>query len=194
MFKQAIFVTTSISALLTVSAAFAIAPGTKHLATCGNFASNKYKVSPGDVKASVHNQNRNGYFIDWEVRRYRASGYCFVTDAMRVTQFVVERGPKPDQVNPIVGPNEKLFYGLPGYGDVVVNRGQRAQGDRQYFLVRRLSSGSTYTWYARCANNSDQVYDHTGKYVGFDQRMSVMFPYVCEVSPLSRPPVRPEPR
>ncbi len=194
MFKQAIFMTTGIGALLVASTALAIAPGTKHLATCGNFTTNKYKVSAGDVKASVHSQNRNGYFIDWEVRRHRASGYCFVTSAMRVTQFVVERGPRPEQVNPTVGPNEKIFYGLPGYGDVVVNRGQRAQGDRQYFLVRRLSNGSDYTWYARCTNNSDQVYDHTGKYVGFDQRMSMMFPYVCEVSPLLRPPVRPEPR
>jgi len=196
MIKQFLVTATSFATLLSpIAPVLAIAPGTDQLVACGRFAANKYKVPESAIKASVGNRTNNGYYINWNVQRYGSSGYCFVTYNVKVSQFVVERGPKPNQTNPVVGPNEKVFYGLPGYGDVVVNRGQGASGDKQYFLVRKVSNNATYKWYARCANNSDQVYDHNGKYVGYDNRMSVMFPYVCQFSPLKpKPSQTPQPR
>ena len=64
-----------------------------------------------------------------------------------------------------------------------------------YCIVNRslFTYGMWDKWYARCGYNADQVYNERGKYVGYDRRLTVMFPYVCEVSPLSRSP-RPQPR
>lgn len=170
----------------------AIAPGVKQIGACGNFTANKYKVAPNQVTVKVYRQTARGFYLDWQVSRFGASGYCFVSNNVITTEWKVERGPRPEQVASL-GPNEKMFYGLPGYGNVVVNRGQGATGDKQYFLVRPVSTGRNLRWYARCANNSDQVYDHTGKYVGYNKPLTVMFPYVCEVSPLSNRPT-PQPR
>jgi hypothetical protein len=107
----------------------------------------------------------------------------------------VERGPRPEDVATATpGVNEQLFYGLPGYGNVIVNRGQGSVGDKEYFLVRPINTGRNLKWYARCVSNSDQVYDHTGKYVDFNPKLTVMFPYVCEVSSLSPKPSLIQPR
>jgi hypothetical protein len=194
MFKQSIFITSSISVvLMATTSAIAIAPGADKIGVCGNFTAVKYRVPGRQVTVALNRRTVLGDYLNWSVQPYRASGYCFVTHSNRTTEWVVEGGPRPEDVDKVTpGTNEKLFNNLPGYGNVIVNRGQAATGDRQYFLVRPTSTGRNLKWYARCGNNSDQVYDHTGKYVGFDPRMAVMFPYVCEVSPLRpRPPVRP---
>lgn len=193
MFKRFILVISGISAIFMTLPAGAIAPGAGQIGACGNFTSTKYRVSGNQVTVKISQRTPLGYYLDWSVAPYRASGYCFVTNSNHTTRWVVERGPRPEAA--ALGPNEKLFANLPGYGDVVVNRGQGATGDKQYFLVRPVNTGRDLKWYARCGNNSDQVYDQTGKYVGFDSKMSVMFPYVCEVSSLRpKPPVTPQPR
>lgn len=194
MFKPALFVASSLCAIVMASAAGAIAPGTEHIRVCGNFTANRYRVPGNQITVKIYRRTTSGYFLDWTVQPYRASGYCFVTNANRTTEWVVEKGPRPEDVATTTpGVNEKRFN-LPGYGNVIVNRGQGATGDRQYFWVRPTNTGRNLRWYARCGHNSDQVYDASGQYVGFDPKMTVMFPYVCEVSPLRpRPPV-PQPR
>lgn len=198
MFKRSIYFISGISAVLmtvTTVPAGAIAPGADKVIACGSFTANKYRVPGNQLIVKINRRNAFGYFLDWSVTTYGASGYCFVTNANQTTQWVVRRGPRPEAV--AFGPNEKRFANLPGYGDVVVNRGQGATGDKQYFLVRPINTGVNLKWYARCGNNRDQVYDASGQYVGYDARMSVMFPYVCEVSPLKpkpTPPLRPQPR
>jgi hypothetical protein len=196
-------ITLTVASTLTILAAMpagAIAPGFQQLKTCQGFTATKYRVNADQLRLNIGQRTPTGYYIDWRVNQYNAAGYCFVTNRNATTQWVVRSGPRPEQVSS-VGPNERIFNGLPGYGNVIVNRGQTVIGDKQYFLVRPINTGRSYKWYARCANNSDQVYDHTGKYVGYDRRMTVMFPYVCEVSPLKpkppvppRPPLKPQPR
>ena len=175
---------------------FAIAPGFSQLNACQEFTANKYHLLSDQVQPSLGKRTSQGYFVNWRVAQYRASGYCFVTNNNAVADWAVSKGSKPGEFSDL-GPNDKVFQGLPNYGAVVVNRGQAASKDRQYFLLRPMNSNQSYRWYARCANNADQVYDHRGKYVGYDRRMTVMFNYVCEFSPLTgsnRPSGRPEPR
>lgn len=198
MFKPSIFLASGFSAILTAIAAGAIAPGADKIGICGNFTAIKYRVPGNQITINLDRRNVLGYFLNWSVKRYNAAGYCFVTNANHTTRWVVERGPRPEDIAATTpGVNEKRFN-LPGYGNVIVNRGQGATGDRQYFLVRPTSTGRTLKWYARCGNNSDQVYDASGTYVGFDPKMAVMFPYVCDVSPLKpRPTIgmpTPQPR
>jgi hypothetical protein len=184
MFKPSIFVVSCISAVLMAISASAISPDAEKIGACGNFTANKYNVPGNQITVKVTRRTARGYFLNWSVESYRASGYCFVTNANRTTEWVVERGPRPEDVAATTpGVNEKLFN-LPRYGNVIVNRGQGATGDRQYFLVRPTSTGRNLKWYARCGNNSDQIYDESGKYVGYDPKMTVMFAYVCEVSSL----------
>lgn len=193
MFKKSIFLASAILVALIPTSASAIAPGADKIAVCGNFTASKYRVSGNQVTIKIRQRTADGYYLRWRVNPYRASGYCFVSNANSTTQWVVRRGPRPEQVGALTpSVNEKLFSNLPGYGNVIVNRGQSATSDKQYFLVRPTSTGINLKWYARCGNNSDQVYDQNGKYVGFDSKMSVMFPYVCEVSPLKpKPQVQP---
>jgi hypothetical protein len=192
-------IASTVSAVVVAASANAIAPNVDKIGACGNFTANKYRVSGNQLTVRINRRTPYGYYLDWSVNPYRASGYCFVTNNNRTTEWVVLRGPRPENVGAITpGVNEKLFN-LPGYGNVIVNRGQGATGDRQYFLVRPTSTGRNLRWYARCGNNSDQVYDENGKYVGYNPRLTVMFPYVCEVSPLRpRPPIQtpvvPQPR
>ncbi|MBW4468943.1 MAG: hypothetical protein KME45_00895 [Stenomitos rutilans HA7619-LM2] len=193
MFKRFSFLMSGISAVLMTMPAGAIAPGADKIGACGSFTASKYRVSGNQLIVKISQRTAYGYLLDWSVKPYGAAGYCFVTNANQTTQWVVRRGPRPETI--ALGPNEKLFSNLPGYGDVVVNRGQSATGDKQYFLVRPISTARSLTWYARCGNNRDQVYDASGQYVGYDARMSVMFPYVCEFSPLKpNPPLRPQPK
>ncbi|XGV98806.1 MAG: hypothetical protein ACAF41_07670 [Leptolyngbya sp. BL-A-14] len=196
MFKRSIWVISALAAVFTATSAGAIAPGIEKIRACGNFTTNKYRVQGNQLTVTLDRPTALGAFVNWSVKPYNASGYCFVDNANRTIRWVVERGPRPEDVAAITpGVNEKLFYNLPGYGNVIVNRGQGASGDKQYFLVRPTSTGRNLKWYARCGNNSDQVYDASGKYVGYNPKLTVMFPYVCEVSPLKpRPPVVPQPR
>ncbi|PZV04929.1 MAG: hypothetical protein DCF22_25070 [Leptolyngbya sp.] len=191
MVRQCVFTLSTVAAILMATTAGAIVPGAQQIGVCGNFTAGKYQVSSGDVTVKPSRQTPLGFYLDWSVRSTRSAGYCFVTNRNLTTRWVVEKGPRPEQVAvrpPVLGPNERLFTALPGYGDVVINRGQGATGDKQYFLVRPVRTGQNSKWYARCGNNSDQVYDASGRYVGSDRRMTVMFPYVCEVSPLSPKP------
>lgn len=193
MLKSLLIVVAGISATLVSLPAGAIAPGVAQIGSCGRFTANKYRVQGNQLVVKIDRQTPRGYFLRWSVTPYRASGTCFVDNNARTTQWQVLRGPRPEAVT--IGPNEKVFTNLPGYGDVVVNRGQSAMGERQYFLVRPFNTGKNLRWYARCGKNSDQVYDASGKYVGYDSGMTVMFSYVCEVSPLRpKPPVVPQPR
>ncbi len=190
MHKLPIFLLSGISATLMTIPVSAIAPGVDKIQACGSFTANKYRVPGNQITVKINRRTPSGYYLDWSVNPYRASGYCFVSNSNSTTQWVVERGPRPEAI--ALGPNEKIFNNLPGYGDVIVNRGQGAIGDKQYFLVRPINTGRNLKWYARCANNSDQIYNQNGKYVGFNSKMTVMFPYVCEVSPLKpKPPVTP---
>ena len=191
MVRQCFLTLSTLSAILMTTSVSAIAPAAQQIGVCGNFTAGKYQVSPRDVTVRTSRQTPLGFYLDWSVRSTRSAGYCFVTNRNLTTRWVVERGPRPEDVAvrpPVLGANEQLFRGLPGYGDVVVNRGQMAIGDKQYFLVRPVRTSQNSKWYARCGNNSDQVYDGNGRYVGSDPRMTVMFPYVCEVSPLSAKP------
>jgi hypothetical protein len=195
--KQFAILASGLGILLSSTTAFAIAPGTRELAACGRFTATRYKVSESSVQARPVERTNNGWYVDWSVPRYRSSGYCFVRPNGLVSRFQVERGPRPDQIGGSsgVGPNERYFSNLPSpYGDSIVNRGQGASGDRQYFLVRKVSTGRNYRFSARCANNPDQVYDESGKYVGFQGGWEPVFNYVCEVSPLRPRPPRPQPR
>jgi hypothetical protein len=200
MFKPSIFVVlgfvvSSVAAVFVATPSGAIAPGADKIGACGNYTANKYRVPGNQIIVKIDRRTVLGYYLNWRVEPYRASGYCFVTNANRTTRWVVERGPRPEDVATATpGPNEKRFN-LPNYGNVIVNRGQEATGDKQYFLVRPTRTGRNLKWYARCGHNSDQVYDERGKYVGFDPKMTVMFPYVCEFSPLRpKPSPVPQPR
>lgn len=176
-----------LAAALLALPASAIAPGTDQIGACGRFTASKYKVPGNQLTVNITRRTTAGYYLNWTVKPYNASGSCFVTMDSRTTRWVVERGPRPEAV--VLPPrDEQEFPGLPGYGDVVVQRGQVAIGEKQYFWVRPNRTGQNLRWYARCANNSDQVYDHDGNYVGYDRRLSVMFPYVCAISPLKPQP------
>lgn len=170
----------------------AIAPGFQEAKSCREYAATKYKIEQDQVQAIPDRKTPKGYYIKWRVNLFESYGYCLVNSKNYVTDFRIQNGPTPEEV--ALGPNEKVFKNLPKYGDVVINRGQMTRGDKQYFLLRPLQGSREYKWYARCGNNRDQVYDHNGKYVGFEPKMTVMFPYVCEVSPLSSPQSRPQPR
>lgn len=202
MFKQLTVAVAGLCSVVLCTTAGAIAPGFEQLKTCQRQTASRYGVPTGNLKLGIRSSTPKGYYVNWRVARYQATGYCFVNKANKITEFVVTSGPRPGQGQggqPSLGPNERIFNGLPGYGNVVVNRGAGiATGDKQYFTVRRISDGRTYKWYARCANNSDQVYDQSGKYVGNTPKLTVMFPYVCEFSPISpsqpKPPIKPQPR
>src|SRR5579883_2763290 len=101
--------------------ATAIAPGFTQLQTCQRFTAIKYHVPNNQVIPRISQHTASGYYINWRVSQNGASGYCFVTNGNSTTEWKAERGPQPGQ--PSLGPNEKIFTGLPGYGDVVVNRG-----------------------------------------------------------------------
>jgi hypothetical protein len=200
MFKQSVFsvsgfLASGIVSVLMATPASAIVEGADKIGACGNFTASKYGVPGNQITVKIDRRALLGYFLSWSVQPYRASGYCFVTNGNRTTQWVVQRGPRPEDIaKPTLGVNEKSFI-LPSYGNVIVNRGQAASGDKQYFLVRPVRGGQDLKWYARCDNNSDQVYDHNGKYVGSDSKMTVMFSYVCEVSSLKpKPTAKPQPR
>ncbi len=175
--------------------AIAIAPGVEQARYCANYTMDRFRLTNDEVEITEFRQSGPNYRVKWRIPNYRGQGYCVVSKSNRMVEYRVERQPNFNLGGGNLGPNEKRFYNLPGYGDVIVNRGQGAVGERQYFLLRPVNSNRDYKWYARCANNSDQVYDHRGKYVGYNKSLTVMFPYVCEVSPLSpNKPMRPEPR
>jgi hypothetical protein len=173
--------------------ALAIAPGVEQANYCANYTADRFRLTINDVSITNFRQSGSNYRVSWTIPDYRGRGYCIVSKYNKMVQYRVEKEPQMNSGN--LGPNEKRFNNLPGYGNVVVNRGQAAIGDKQYFLLRSVKNGRTYKWYARCANNRDQVYDHRGKYVGSNRGLTVMFPYVCEVSPLSQNrPGKPQPR
>jgi hypothetical protein len=193
MFKSSLCLISGVSIALTAFPVGAIAPDVDKIRSCGEYTRDKYRVEGNEITVKVGRRNSRGVFLDWTVEPYRASGYCFVNNANRTTEWVVQRGPRPETV--ALGPNEKYFRNIPGYGDVIVNRGQGATGDKQYFLLRPVNTGKNLKWYALRANNNDQLYDHRGKYVGFNAGTRVLFPYVCEFSPLKpNPPMTPQPR
>ncbi|MEB3308895.1 MAG: hypothetical protein VKJ02_01535 [Snowella sp.] len=174
----------------------AIAPGVQQADYCANYTMDRFRLTSNEVKITGFQQRGSNYRVTWTIPDYRGQGYCIVSKSNRMVDYRVERQPNFNLGGGGLGPNEKRFYNLPGYGNVVVNRGQGAVGDKQYFLLRPINSNRNYKWYARCASNSDQVYDHRGKYVGNTKGLTVMFPYVCEVSPLSqnKPTMKPQPR
>lgn len=190
MFKTLLPVLTIAVPLLSALPALAIAPGVEQADFCANYTADRFRVTLRDVRITNFRRQGANYKVYWTIPNYRGSGSCLVNRRNQLVNYDVDRYPQIDQS---LGPNEKRFNNLPGYGDVIVNRGQGAIGERQYFLVKSLRTGRIYKWYARCAHNPDQVYDERGKYVGNNQRLTVMFPYVCEISPLSRPS-RPQPR
>jgi hypothetical protein len=175
--------------LISTLPVLAIAPGVEQAKYCSDYAADRFRLTLNQITITNVRQSGSNYRVFWSIPDYRGRGYCLISRSNRMIRFEVERQPQFDSGN--LGPNEKRFNNLPIYGDVIVNRGQAAIADKQYFLLRDLSNGRTYKWYARCANNGDQVYDHRGKYVGYNRKLTVMFPYVCEISPLSS---RPQPR
>jgi hypothetical protein len=76
----------------------AIAPDTDKVVSCGRFTANKYRVDGNDITVKVTRRTSSGTYLDWNVKPFRASGYCFVTNANRTSQWVVERGPRPETV------------------------------------------------------------------------------------------------
>ncbi|MBJ7899939.1 MAG: hypothetical protein GC158_08470 [Cyanobacteria bacterium RI_101] len=178
---------------LTPAPTLAIAPGFNQLKLCREYTADKFRVTLEQVSMQSPQKVGSSFKIAWTIPDFRGRGYCLVSKDNKMLRYQVEREPDYEAGNNQLGPNERRFENLPGYGDVIVNRGQGATGDRQYFLLKTESPNRTYRWYARCVRNSDQVYDHRGRYVGYDPRLTVMFPYVCEVSPL-KPGGKPQPR
>lgn len=162
------------------------------IASCSKLTSTKYNVQDNQVVVKFSRKVKSGDFLIWSVPTIKASGSCFVSNTNRTLKWSVLKGSQPEDIDTqLLGNNETIFYNLPNYGNVVVNRGQSAQGDRQFFLVRPINTGINLRWYARCSNNSDQVYDANGRYVGSNSDLTIMFSYVCELSLLKPKPIKP---
>ena len=160
---------------------------------CAQHTANQFNVPLEDIQIpSQSSSSTNGIpdpeiTVVWQIPDYgSASGICDFNKQQELVRYRVSRPPK---TNP--PPNKKRFNGLPGYGDVMVNRGRAAvqafdnrpsSSSKQSFLVTSLRTGRTGKWYALCNKSSDQVYNEKGKYVGKDRRLTVMFSYVCEIS------------
>jgi hypothetical protein len=86
MLKQFILVRSSLLPVLMAPAVHAIAPGMDKIATCGNFTSDKYKVPGNQITVSIDRRTLLGYYLNWSIKQYRASGYYFVTHANHTTR------------------------------------------------------------------------------------------------------------
>ena len=128
--------------LLTTVPVLAIAPGTEQARYCGDYTTDYFRVTARDVKITNVRRQGSNYRISWEIPEYRGRGYCLLSKYNKLLEFRIEREPQFAQGN--LGPNEKRLNNLPGYGDVIVNRGQAAISDKQYFLVKPIRTGRTY--------------------------------------------------
>jgi hypothetical protein len=155
MIKPAVVAMTGLFSVFTSTAAIAIAPGVDKIAACGNFTANKYGVAGNQVTVKITKTTPFGVYLDWRVQPYSSSGYCFVTNSNRTTQWVVERGPRPENIaGSNVGPNQAeqaCLNKARQMGYQVYSQTAAQKGGSFYFmdLEGKTSNGKQYSFTCR---------------------------------------------